>query len=429
MKEKYGLDWEDYLNSVVFDEIDKLNKAGDTTKTGFFTYQAIQNIPLIKYKGLSDKENKKAKQIAEEVLIRSKRDNNYNEVSIVYDYKDPDNYAIVYGDEDSVKFMSDEKTRDLIHSANPLMIMSFRNYPDDTNISFDDLAIFCIMNQIRVMSIINSKGELSYINRHRNIDLTTIFASCVNEVIKEKEERILQNLTKEEKKLISNNLLEKLDDVGVVYHNWDSKEIKRKFEDKTVSFPTLTVLCGVPGVGKTEYAKELKQYNPYIEIVSLSSELKNITLNTGERNVPLALKNIFEQIKESLIQGKDVVYDASNLMQEHRKDLLMALEDIDAIKEIHFFNPSKETALVNCFIKDISITKQRLYNLIDIIAENKPTTIEGWDKVINVPILERELTPEYEQLINEQVNEENNIDDPFSDVITKEDGFEPADND
>ena len=30
MKEKYGLDWEDYLNSVVFDEIDKLNKAGDS---------------------------------------------------------------------------------------------------------------------------------------------------------------------------------------------------------------------------------------------------------------------------------------------------------------------------------------------------------------------------------------------------------------
>ena len=138
----------------------------------------------------------------------------------------PDNCAIVYGDEDSVKFMSDEKTRDLIHSANPLMIMSFRNHPDDTNISFDDLAFFCIMNQIRVMSIINSKGELSYINRHRNIDLATIFASCVNEVIKEKEERNLQNLTEEEKKLISNSLLEKLDDVGVVYHNWDSKEIR-----------------------------------------------------------------------------------------------------------------------------------------------------------------------------------------------------------
>ena len=224
MKEKYGLDQENYLNSVVFDEIDKLNKAGDTTKPGFFTYQAIQNIPLIRYKGLSDKENKNAQQMAEEVLIRSKRDNNYNDVSIVYDYKDPDNCAIVYGDEDSVKFMSDEKTRDLIHSTNPLMIMSFHNHPDDTNISFDDLAIFCIMNQIRVMSIINSKGELSYINRHRNIDLTTIFASCVNEVIK--EERSLQNLTKEEKKLISNNLLEKLDDVGVVYHNWDSKEIR-----------------------------------------------------------------------------------------------------------------------------------------------------------------------------------------------------------
>ena len=231
----YGIEWEEYLNSVVFDGIDELHKTGESLKPGFFSYQVIQNVPYIQYAGLTEEENRFALRMAEEVLIRAKRENNYNEVSIVYNYKNPEDVAIVFGDEDSVKFMSDNKTQELIQTSGPLIVMSFHNRPNNAAISFDDLAIFCLSSQIRVMGIINHHGELSYIERHDNVDLVRIFAMCVNAVIGSNTERNLQSLSAETKNQITEALLSELQKIGIQYHGWDSKAMAFQREQSSIT--------------------------------------------------------------------------------------------------------------------------------------------------------------------------------------------------
>ena len=189
------------------------------------------------------------------------------------------------------------------------------------------------------------------------------------------------------------------------------------------------VLCGIPGSGKTKYAFEMKKntMSPY-KIVSLTEERKRL-YSMGINNINEAINNIYIEIQENLDKNTNVIYDASNLYSTHRQKLLNALKDYDINKELYLFDVSLDTALINCINQQTSITKDRLSQLKEDMNKNKPSFNEGWDKIIKISAPEIELTPEYEQLINEQVNKEIIINDPFSDVITKEDGFDPADDD
>lgn len=226
---------------------------------------------------------------------------------------------------------------------------------------------------------------------------------------------------------IHKEITERTHNTNTAYYNQNPNNVEQ------LKVPHFIALCGIPGSGKTEYANELINNNPDYKMVSLTAETENVISKTSERNIALALENAFKKICDALNNGYNVVYDAANLELKHRQEVINKLKNINANKELYLFDVSLDTALINCINQQTPITKDRLSQLKEDVNKNKPLFNEGWDKIIEISVPEIELTPEYEQLINKQVNKEIIINDPFSDVIDEQDeikiNFDPADND
>lgn len=77
---------------------------------------------------------------------------------------------------------------------------------------------------------------------------------------------------------------------------------------------TIHMLVGIPGSGKTTYAKKLtKELN--IPVVS-SDEIRNLNPDTKEEQIwPLIYKACIDYIKN----GQDFIYDATNITPNTRK--------------------------------------------------------------------------------------------------------------
>ena len=117
------------------------------------------------------------------------------------------------------------------------MIMSFHNHPNNAAISFDDLAIFCLTSKIRVMGVVNHRGELSYIERNDDTDLVHIFVMCVNAVIGANTKWNLQSMSAETKNQITEALLSELQKIGIQYHDWDSQAMAFQREQSSTIPP------------------------------------------------------------------------------------------------------------------------------------------------------------------------------------------------
>ena len=168
---------------------------------------------------------------------------------------------------------------------------------------------------------------------------------------------------------------------------------------ETISRPKFTMLCGLPGCGKTSYANNMLKEDQNTCIISLSEELNWVKSLTGKRDINMAISNVKNSLVKAANDKKNVIYDASNLLPEHRCNILIEVKDVFDT-EILVFNPSFETALINCANKRVSITRDKLKSLYNLFQKNLPTKDEGFDKIILIPVQERELTPEANSLID-----------------------------
>ena len=137
------------------------------------------------------------------------------------------------------------------------------------------------------------------------------------------------------------------------------------------------MLCGIPGSGKSTYAKELSQTE---NAIILSSDQLRLELfgdvNHQENNGEL-FQELYRRAKQFLNQGNNVIIDATNISQKRR---------------IHFINEFKKfkkeciylsTPYLNCVIRDYERDKKvgvqvihRMYKQMQI-----PFKEEGWDEV------------------------------------------------
>lgn len=77
--------------------------------------------------------------------------------------------------------------------------------------------------------------------------------------------------------------------------------------------PTLTMLCGLPGSGKSTYAKQLSDETNAIICNSDAIRRELFGNENLQENNDTVFKILHSRIKENLKSGHDVIYDATNI--------------------------------------------------------------------------------------------------------------------
>lgn len=147
--------------------------------------------------------------------------------------------------------------------------------------------------------------------------------------------------------------------------------------------PRLVFLYGYPAAGKTTFAKDFVHNNPSFVRISADEIRKELY---GSEDVYgdswTIYQKILSRMRETLQNGKDVIYDATNLRKSYRLDYLNELTDIPCFKFIYCFHVSREESIKRHLSRGRNIPLESLMPLYDI--DEYPVESEGWDKIIKV---------------------------------------------
>lgn len=123
----------------------------------------------------------------------------------------------------------------------------------------------------------------------------------------------------------------------------------KRIDDK----PFLIMMCGLPGSGKSTFAENsitvtsgVRQYKPVIHSSDgLRKEIYGNESTQGDANKVFG--ELHKRIKNDLIAGKDVVYDATNISKKFRIQFLNELKNISCTPICLCMMTSYETCLNN----------------------------------------------------------------------------------
>ena len=152
------------------------------------------------------------------------------------------------------------------------------------------------------------------------------------------------------------------------------------------------MLVGVPGSGKSTYARLLSEKHN-IQIIS-SDMVRNEMPNLKEVDV---FPEVYRRIRELIIEGKDLVYDATSISAKVRKRFFDNMEPIprDSYEvEAHYFVPDFE--LSKNRIEKRNRNRNERYFPVSALEQfvkdfETPLMSEGFSKVVMVPNYEVEM--------------------------------------
>lgn len=143
--------------------------------------------------------------------------------------------------------------------------------------------------------------------------------------------------------------------------------------------PAFTMMVGLPGSGKSYAAEELSAQTGAI-IHSSDSIREELCGDANEQSIN---KKVFEVLHERVISdlknGRDVIYDATNISKNRRVEFLSSIKDITCIKTCVFVN----TPLSLCFERNSSRDRIVPKDVIERMSRNlcPPKKCEGWDQI------------------------------------------------
>ncbi len=142
---------------------------------------------------------------------------------------------------------------------------------------------------------------------------------------------------------------------------------------------TLHMMAGVPASGKSTIAGYICREEGAIWLSSdkIREELYGDEAVQGDGQIVFSL--LFERTKNALKEGKTVVYDATCLYEEVRKDLLSSLKGTYESAYCHFCDVELETALERNSKRDRKVPQgviKRMYKNIQ-----RPSESEGFDMI------------------------------------------------
>lgn len=140
----------------------------------------------------------------------------------------------------------------------------------------------------------------------------------------------------------------------------------------------LIVMVGIPGSGKSTYAK--KHFGKTAQILSSDALRKELLGDeTNQKQNDIVFTELYKRARGFLILGEDVVIDGTNINVFERKRVLNNFEDLSVEKIAIVMNTPIET----CYHQNQQRERNVEESVIDMYAKNfeMPTTSEGFDKI------------------------------------------------
>ena len=97
--------------------------------------------------------------------------------------------------------------------------------------------------------------------------------------------------------------------------------------------PTLYIMCGLSGSGKSTIATQIANENPNTIIVSSDAIREELTGNYEDQEHNEEVFKIFHnRIRKNLENKKNVIADATNLTMKSRRAIMMKVNGLDVRK-------------------------------------------------------------------------------------------------
>ena len=140
--------------------------------------------------------------------------------------------------------------------------------------------------------------------------------------------------------------------------------------------PTFYMMVGVPGSGKTTYARKI----PNATVLSSDDIRAEIGADGGDKKMHKQVFTILhERVKESLSAGNDVVYDATNLRHTRRAEFLSEIKGLAGHTVCVYFAIPLEQALSQNTDRDMPVPEEVIKRMSRELCE--PRIDEGWDEI------------------------------------------------
>jgi len=163
------------------------------------------------------------------------------------------------------------------------------------------------------------------------------------------------------------------------------------------------MLVGLPASGKSSMADFLStiDYNIHSSDEIRKELFGSYDMVEKEHHVKV-FEELHKRIKRDLKEGKNVVYDATNINRKRRMGFLQELKNIKCHKTALFFATSYEECLGRNNFREKSVPEEvikRMYMNFDL-----PFYFEGWDKITPIFLKAQIGIPDIHDLFNGEGN-------------------------
>ena len=156
-------------------KINDLEMAKKRTHKILITDIAIEKVPLIKYREIPESEYLMLQELAKEVLMVSKNENDSNEVALTYslDYRNliaegKEFMGVALGDEHSVDPCMNTVAYHLIATSIQCVVIVLHNHPSLSKFSLEDRKFLLSNRTVKMMVVVTNLGNLSYLVKKQN---------------------------------------------------------------------------------------------------------------------------------------------------------------------------------------------------------------------------------------------------------------------
>lgn len=146
-----------------------------------------------------------------------------------------------------------------------------------------------------------------------------------------------------------------------------------------MSIPVMTMMVGLVASGKSTYAERLARETDAIILSSDAIRWELFGDETDQDHNQKVFQELHKRAKEWLCDGRNVIYDATNISSKRRRAFLSELTKIDCIKNCVIIATPYGRCLYNNSKRTRIVPEYAIKNMY--LKWQTPALFEGWDSI------------------------------------------------